>query len=371
MGRSADATVVPPTSHATPAMDLGPWSIWAWLVDSAGATGPTGTASAGTTTGTQGPPSPSPIAWKGTDITVSSSRRDFEPLTPPPLPHSSNKNNSGPGSPSALSDSLESPATGPGSAQPSTHSNFLVLDTEQDDWQRQPYCRTLSSATSKTHTTNNNLNDPTNRADTGGSSPTPNSFLLCSPSKLSFVADAPLEDLSFPIPGQSRHSSKMPGTLFPAGEEPYYSTSTYTVANVAATTTQWRPHTSRSGRSARSASPLFSRWARRHHNQQPDVHAQESSDSHSSTDRKRSSSSAGNPKRALQHRDDRYHSNTDASHKHAYNFSTSTVSRSGSTSKRHSQSGLPPPLTREEFEALPVAIQRKVRLFCFRPVITS
>jgi hypothetical protein len=42
--------------------------------------------------------------------------------------------------------------------------------------------------------------------------------------------------------------------------------------------------------------------------------------------------------------------------------------RSSNSSRRQSQSGLASPLTREEFEALPLAIQRKVRSVSVRPV---
>ncbi|KAH8910704.1 hypothetical protein BR93DRAFT_964561 [Coniochaeta sp. PMI_546] len=138
----------------------------------------------------------------------------------------------------------------------------------------------------------------------------------------------------------------MPGSTLSASDEPRFPNSTYSAANITANPSQWRPHTSRSGRSARSASPLFARWARRHH-QQLDVHG--SNDSRSSTERK-STSSNGNGNSL---------NNDDASHKHTYNFSTSTMTRSSSSSRRQSQSALPPPLTREEFEALPLAIQRK------------
>ncbi|KAB5580460.1 hypothetical protein GE09DRAFT_1212911 [Coniochaeta sp. 2T2.1] len=143
----------------------------------------------------------------------------------------------------------------------------------------------------------------------------------------------------------------MPGSTLPAPDEPFFPNSTFTAANMTANTSQWRPNTSRSGRSARSASPLFTRWTRRNHQH---LEIQDSNDSRSSTDRK-STSSSGTSKHQQQHA--LYHD--DASHKHTYNFSTSTMTRSGSSSKRRSQAGLPPPLTREEFEALPVAIQRK------------
>ena len=354
MGRAALVTDVSTActsaSPPSPAMDSGPWFVWAWLADSTGTRGTTGTASAGTTTGTHGTASPSPVAWEGNDITISSSRREPEPLSLP-LPLPTTKINSEPVSSCALSSSLDSSGSRTQSTLHSFHSNFLVLDTEQH-WKAQPYCPTPSSTASNTNlSNNNNLNDPTYAEDTSSSIPAPDSFLLCSPSTLSF--DANIEDHSWGTK-QRPNSPKMPGSILPAAEEPYFQNSTYSAANISANTSQWRPHTSLSCQSARSASPLFTRWGRRHHQQRVDM--QEFNDPGSSTDRK-STSSSRNPKRCLQHGDHGSNDNNDASHKHTYNFSTST----GSSSKRHSQSGLPPPLTREEFEALPLAIQRKVR----------
>jgi hypothetical protein len=344
-----DRTTHVPTA-CTSASSASPWFIWAWLSDSTGTTGSTGTAS--------------PVAWQGNDITISFSRRESEPLTPP-LPLSTNDDNSEPVSLAtvALSSSTASSASGSRSALHSFDSNFLVLDTEQDQQRQQPWCRTRtpSSITSDTNPTNYNLNT-THTGVISSPTPTSGSFFLCSPSTSSF--DAVIEDRSFPRARKRPRfrRSKMPGSTLPAPEQPCFSNQTYSVANKTTNTSQWRPHTSRSGRSARSASPLFARWARRHH-QQPDGH--ESNDSRSSMDRK-STSSNGNSRGALQHQHQVCHNDDDASHKHDYNFSTSTVSRSGSSSKRHSQPGLPPPLTREEFEALPLAIQRKVRAFPVR-----
>jgi hypothetical protein len=329
-------------SAATPAMDSAPWSIWAWLADSTGTTGTTGTAS------------PSPVAWnlKGNDITISLSGRDSESLTSP-LPLLPVNNDSGPGLLSALPHSTDSSAFGSASAPPKKLlSSFLVLETEQDRGRTISCCRTVTPGTCHTDTTNNitNTPNPTNTGATSSSSPISHSFLLCSPSTLSF--DAAVEN------NYRSRRLKMPGSILGGPVEPYLSSLTYNAATTTAQPSQWRPHTSRSGRSARSASPLFIRWARRQHQQQLEV--PDLSDSISSSGRK-STSSSGHSKR-----DPGYRDNVDnASHKHTYNFSTSTVSRPGSRSRRHSQSGLPPPLTREEFEALPLAIQRKVRTYRF------
>lgn len=104
-------------------------------------------------------------------------------------------------------------------------------------------------------------------------------------------------------------------------------------AESTASTTRLRPHSADSGRNERSGSPLiFARWARRHHH-----HGQESSKlkgpDRDSAERKPSSKSS--PKRPGR-------------------------SRSNSIQKRQPQAGAVPQMTREEFEALPLAIQRKV-----------
>ncbi|OIW35339.1 hypothetical protein CONLIGDRAFT_54137 [Coniochaeta ligniaria NRRL 30616] len=368
MGRITDVTNVSTVGTCTSAgsastlMDSAPCCfIWTWLA------GTTGTASAGqagtttgTTSGTQGTASPSPVAWKENDINISFSRHGSEVLTPPLLLSTTN-NSSELVSSLASSSSFASSASGPGSAQ--HNFNFLILDADQQE-QPLPRCQTPSSTTS--NTTNHNLNiTAANTAYTSRSATAFNSF-LCSPSTLG--SDAAIEDENHTFGThdscssirQRSRTSKMPSSTLPPPDEPRFPSSTYSAANVPANTSQWRPHTSRSGRSARSASPLFARWARRHHHQ---LDVQESNDSRSSTDRK-STSSSGNPKSLLQHHqhhhDHSRHNNDDASHKHTHNVSTSTITRSSSSSRRPSQSGLPPPLTREEFEALPLAIQRKV-----------
>lgn len=158
----------------------------------------------------------------------------------------------------------------------------------------------------------------------------------------------------------------MLGLTLPGPEQTCLPESTYSGANITANKSQWRPHTSRSGRSARSASPLFARWARRHHQYHQQLDAHESNDSRLSTDRKNTSSDS-NSKSAFQqhHHHPGARNNDDASHKHTANFSAWTASRPESSFERHSESAVPPPLTREEFEALPLAIQRKVRALSF------
>lgn len=359
MGRTTHADVITSVStvrtctrasSASPWMDSAPcWFIWAWLADS---TGTTGTAPAGTTTGTGGPQgtaSPSPVAWKENDIDLSSSRLESRPFS---TANSSELVVSSCASSSSFASSASGSGTGSGSALALHSFNFLILDSEQQKHQL-PRCGTPSSTTSDT--TDHRPNETaTNTASTCRSASAFNSFLLCSPSTLNSEVDIEnkhhLVGIHDPFPRirQRSRTPKMPGSTLSASDEPRFPNSTYSAANITANPSQWRPHTSRSGRSARSASPLFARWARRHH-QQLDVHG--SNDSRSSTERK-STSSNGNGNSL---------NNDDASHKHTYNFSTSTMTRSSSSSRRQSQSALPPPLTREEFEALPLAIQRKVR----------
>ncbi|KAM7190295.1 hypothetical protein V8F20_009802 [Naviculisporaceae sp. PSN 640] len=86
------------------------------------------------------------------------------------------------------------------------------------------------------------------------------------------------------------------------------------------------------GKARRSASPIFSLWARRHQHQQQH-------------DRSNRSSSESKP---------------NSSSGHSFIHKRGTLSRSGSIQKRQSsQAGVVPQMTREEFEALPLAIQRK------------
>ena len=97
-------------------------------------------------------------------------------------------------------------------------------------------------------------------------------------------------------------------------------------------TTRLRPSTAGSRRSERTASPLsFARWAKRHHQH----HHHHPHPHHSDEDR-----SSADRKPLPKHRVGR--------------------SRSRSLQTRRPQAGAVPQMTPEEFEALPVAIQRKV-----------
>ncbi|KAK3337461.1 hypothetical protein B0T19DRAFT_438126 [Cercophora scortea] len=104
-------------------------------------------------------------------------------------------------------------------------------------------------------------------------------------------------------------------------------------SRTAADTSHWlpRPHSAQSERSARSPSPILTRWARRHQ----------------------------------QHHSRPSHSKLDGSGRSSIESKTISIglpssrSRSSSIQKRPSQHGVVPQMTREEFEALPLAIQRK------------
>ncbi|KAH6854500.1 hypothetical protein B0I37DRAFT_336490 [Chaetomium sp. MPI-CAGE-AT-0009] len=123
-------------------------------------------------------------------------------------------------------------------------------------------------------------------------------------------------------------SSIMPGQTFEAQAEHRFqspNTTDYFPLTCTATstsiddTTQPPPCSAGSGKSGRTASPMsFARWARRQHD--------------------------GEPANKLKRRD---------------HGSRNGISRSGSIQKRQAQAGGAPQMTREEFEALPLAIQRK------------
>lgn len=125
------------------------------------------------------------------------------------------------------------------------------------------------------------------------------------------------------------YSIIMPGQTFEAQAEHRFqspNTADYFPLTCTATntsiddTTQPPPCSAGSGKSARTASPMtFARWARRQHD--------------------------GEPANKLKRRD---------------HGSRNGLSRSGSIQKRQTQTGGAPQMTREEFEALPLAIQRKV-----------
>ena len=120
------------------------------------------------------------------------------------------------------------------------------------------------------------------------------------------------------------------GVAFAADPDDHFAGSVTDEAGERMSTDQLRPHSGRSrdGRRSRSASPMFTLWARRHQ--------QQDRSNRSSTESKAN----GNGNGTL--------------HKRA-----ATLSRAGSIQKRQSQHVVPQ-MTREEFEALPLAIQRKV-----------
>jgi hypothetical protein len=115
-------------------------------------------------------------------------------------------------------------------------------------------------------------------------------------------------------------------------------------------TAKLRPHSAGSGRSGRTASPLsFARWAKRHHHHHHQSNNQTRYDGDEEAQKLRNrdcgpmdrkANSRSGPRRLAR-------------------------SRSSSVQKRHNQAGAVPQMTREEFEALPLAIQRKVRSHCF------
>ncbi|KAK4150557.1 hypothetical protein C8A00DRAFT_17935 [Chaetomidium leptoderma] len=142
--------------------------------------------------------------------------------------------------------------------------------------------------------------------------------------------------------------STMPGPVFDEPAEhrfPAPSSTTDYVSSVCAPaetriddTTQLRPHSADSGRSGRTASPLsFARWARRHQHHPHDRHHEEEVPKVKGRDRgsaERKTITKSSPKRSCR-------------------------SRSSSTQKRQPQAAAVQQMTRAEFEALPLAIQRK------------
>jgi hypothetical protein len=145
--------------------------------------------------------------------------------------------------------------------------------------------------------------------------------------------------------------STMPGPTFdsPADQFLLLDTTDYFATSACASTdaitgaTELHPRSVGSGRSERAPSPLrFARWARRHHH-----HYHDHNTSH----------------RAGQETDG-YKGPDHGSAEHKPRRKTSPKrsgrSRSNSIQKRQTQAGAVPQMTREEFEALPLAIQRKV-----------
>jgi hypothetical protein len=148
-----------------------------------------------------------------------------------------------------------------------------------------------------------------------------------------------------------RDEDTMPGPIdelragapaaLPVAEEYFVRPSTCAAADDKTNEAQWRPHSARS--SGRPASPIFARWVRRHHYHTHRHHSGQLQP-RTSTESKVSGSSSALVKQSP------------------------ARSRSSSMQKRQSHMGSVPQMTREEFEALPLAIQRKVcyfRLSCF------
>lgn len=349
-----------------------PLVLWAWLELGAGARD-----SAGTQTGT-GTASPATSIssdknnLNNSNITIFNRGSDSNLIPPPhfPFPRFTNNKTVSSSSSSASSDSSDPCSfafcSGPGF----DNFNLFLFDTVTLQHQRARRA-SLFATTHYQNTTNpihNNNNNPNIIHDSPLSpdlASALDTFFPCSPSTSSF--SLPIDendhhtiyfDWCKSLKRNSRYNfrkDKMAGSTLAAPDGAYFTNATYTAANMTANSSQWRPHTSRSGRSAgaRSPSPLFARWARRNQKEHDQL---DTNDSRSSTDRK-SISSSGTSRRFQRHQnsDPDNHNHNHDNLAHTYNSSTSTNSL-----KRQSQSGLPPPLTREEFEALPVAIQRKV-----------
>lgn len=113
-------------------------------------------------------------------------------------------------------------------------------------------------------------------------------------------------------------------------------------ASAALSTGMWRPESAPASGHHLSPSPLFSRLTR------------------GTGRRHQSESPSGRPARMAERR------SGSSSGGGCRNYSANTsIRRYSSTRSASAASGVPPPLTREEFEALPVAIQRKVRAIFF------
>lgn len=97
---------------------------------------------------------------------------------------------------------------------------------------------------------------------------------------------------------------------------------------------QRRPHSAHSEQLARLPSPFFSLWTKRNHHQHMDQH--------------------GKPQQPFEYPGHGFTDTKPTTHKRF------THSRSSSIGTRQSQANVVPQMTREEFEALPLAIQRKV-----------
>jgi hypothetical protein len=216
----------------------------------------------------------------------------------------------------------------------SLHLPFFINTTSASASPRQP-----SSCLFPFHGTSQNLN------------PHPDSHADCLPLFSTFYLSPSASRCSGAFSNSEETQSIMPGQTFDAPMEHRfqpldttdsdYFPSARAPAETAYDTTELRSHSACSGRSQRTDSPLsFARWARRNHhhhhsNNHNRYHEEESHKSKGrdcgSADRKASRNS---PKRL-------------------------TRSRSTSVQKRQHQAAVPQ-MTPEEFEALPLAIQRKV-----------
>jgi hypothetical protein len=148
-----------------------------------------------------------------------------------------------------------------------------------------------------------------------------------------WASERPSREESAAMPGQIVEMRAGAPAPLPVPEEYFTRPSTCAVADTT-NETQWRPHSS-----GRPASPIFARWVRRHHHYHSQRHNSGQLQPRTSTESKVSGSSSAVAKQSP------------------------ARSRSSSFQKRQSHMGGVPQMTREEFEALPLAIQRKVCLF--------
>ncbi|KAK1757687.1 hypothetical protein QBC47DRAFT_163386 [Echria macrotheca] len=150
--------------------------------------------------------------------------------------------------------------------------------------------------------------------------------------------------------GQTEQTIKMPGATidFPAvgtrsvsSTDEYFGTPNDAGGDATTTTTQWRPHSAQSGTSGsrRPVSPIFARWAKRHHHHHNHRHGSGQLQAPSGRGSSESKAGGGNASAIVKR--------------------SPVRSRSSSMQKRQSHLGSVPQMTREEFEALPLAIQRK------------
>jgi hypothetical protein len=131
------------------------------------------------------------------------------------------------------------------------------------------------------------------------------------------------------MPGQIVEMRAGAPAPLPIPEEYFTRPSTCTAADTT-NDSHWRPHSS-----GRPASPIFARWVRRHHHYHSQRHHSGQLQPRTSTESKVSGSSSAVAKQSP------------------------ARSRSSSFQKRQSHMGSVQQMTREEFEALPLAIQRK------------